>query len=169
MDHLDGLTDIYFERTTDGRVIFYPWGVLAPGYAVPTDEKYRALHRFVTRYVMVSLGGVAAAGVFLGWHGLLGALPVSFLAYVFGIRKWTEGLARTGHRLDYSATYRSLALSYGIVRLWLSEVLSLVLVAAGVAMLVLGRDRPLLWIATILLFGAGAIALGFMIREHYRS
>ncbi len=45
--YFDGSASALFKKTEDGRVIFYPWGVLGSGYEIPTDQRYREIRQFV--------------------------------------------------------------------------------------------------------------------------
>jgi hypothetical protein len=43
MGYFDALTSSYFKDGADGQKIFFPWGVLGRGYALPSDEAYDRL------------------------------------------------------------------------------------------------------------------------------
>ena len=100
---LDALCEGAFVRRADGRVLFFPWGAIGPGYALPGEEEHRRLRREMRRLLVLGLFGAPLAAsigmqaVGLGPIAVLGAL----LALAGGLRvAWlTRGLERSPERI----------------------------------------------------------------------
>jgi len=45
MSFLDAIIASSLRRASDGKVIFFPYGVLGRGFVVPSDEEYAKLRR----------------------------------------------------------------------------------------------------------------------------
>ena len=55
MGYFDALTSSSFKTTEDGRRLFFPWGTLGRGYAIPSEEEFERLRRRVKAYLAISL------------------------------------------------------------------------------------------------------------------
>ena len=66
MGYFDALTSSSFKITQDGRRLFFPWGTLSSGYAVPSEENFERLRRSVKAYMVISLSLISLA---VTWQG----------------------------------------------------------------------------------------------------
>lgn len=164
MGYFDGLADGSFKRTDDGRIIFYPWGILGSGYEIPTDESYREIRQYVKRYLIVSLPLVIALFIFAGWLFAFVALPILFLAYLFKIRNLTREFTKASEKLSLKESYQLQAASHNLGVLWALEIGSIILVLLGIGILFVSREAHFVAIVSILFFGLCSLAIGFMIR-----
>ena len=79
MGYFDGLTDGIFKTDSEGRFLFYPWGVLGKGYVLPDDSKKQEVRQFVSLWYKVSLPAIIVVGM----------LIVSIIMVVFVIPRLT--------------------------------------------------------------------------------
>ena len=121
MDYLDALVSGSFQRTDDGRRLFFPWGALGRGYAVPSEEDFERLRKNVRTYLLIC---VPLALVAVTWKGLAGGLtllPLLVLPYVLWARAQRLRLRVTAERLTWSESVALQARAHSTVVLWLLE------------------------------------------------
>ena len=163
------MTSGYFKTARDGRKLFYPWGAMGRGYAIPSQEDYERLRRRINIYQIVSLAvivGAVAAKLYLA------AFVIAGLSLAF-YRAWTRHLVRglqpSDERLSMQESMETQARAHGAVGLWLLEVVALMFVATGVVMLVVAPDKRLIALTSIVFFGACAAAFAHMLVLHRRT
>jgi len=168
MGYFDGLAEAIFKKTSDGRSIFYPWGILGKGYIVPDAMTKQKLINFTKRQYIVLLPFVIGVGVFVGWIWACVLLPVYFLWYLFAISKMTEGLQVTNTKLKISQSLRNSAMFHNIILVWFMFVFSILFVLGSIAILsglVTSSDGYLVGLLGFLFFGLCSIAFGYMIKS----
>lgn len=81
MDYFDGLTDTKFKTDTQGRLLFYPWGILGKGSFLPDESKKQQIRRFVRLYYIMFLPAIIGTIVFIGCVYSFALLFLLFLWY----------------------------------------------------------------------------------------
>src|SRR2546422_1367082 len=157
MGYFDALTDSSFKRGQDGRLTFYPWGVLGTGYILVGDEKYRKVRDSVKRYYLVSLPLVVVLGIVFGWLYAFVALPLILGTYAVAVRRVVSGLETSSERLTIGESYRNQAKGHSLTLLWVFEATSLLFVAIGVLALLTDRDAWSSGLAVVGFFGVCAV------------
>jgi hypothetical protein len=168
MGYFDALTSSYFKAGADGRQVFFPWGVLERGYALPSEEAYNKLRGKLKVYTIVALAaiiGTSAAQMYLVSAGITAAL-IGF--YVVWAQFLLRGLAPVEETLSLRESYTSQALAHSAVTLWALEISSLVFVVGGVLLLVFDRQNRATALGATVFFGLCAVAIGFMIVQRKR-
>lgn len=103
MGLLDALCEGSFVRSADGRMLFFPWGAVGRGYAIPSDEAYRRLRRETKRLLALGLCGVPLAALLgiarLGPGPLLALGLLLALLGVLRLALLTRGLERCPERI----------------------------------------------------------------------
>jgi hypothetical protein len=164
MGYFDALARSSFKQV-EGRWLFYPWGALGRGYAIPTESQYLKIHTWVKRSLQIWLPLVILTGILAGWAWAFVLLPVFGVWYFTRIRTLTKGLEATTEHMTVGESYRAQAQGHSLPMLWFLEVGSVAFVAAGVVILALDPRQWLIAIASIGFFGACAAAIGFMIAD----
>lgn len=72
MSYFDGLVNAAFKKTEDGKVAYYPWGVMGKGLVIPDEAHERQLRKFIKAFYMGMFPLIVCAAVFLslGKHSL---------------------------------------------------------------------------------------------------
>lgn len=169
MGYFDALTDACFKTDDEGRIFFYRCGIFGKGYILPDEAKKQQIRRFVKLYYMVSLPAIIATGIIVGWVYSFFSIPLFFLWYFFATARLLKGLAVTGERLALQESYSSSAKSHNFVTLWIMLIFSIFFVLAGFALVLYAHDAWLIWLASIIFFGAIAIVIGYMIKIKRRE
>lgn len=152
MGYFDALTSSYFKTAQDGRKLFFPWGALGRGYAIPSAQDYKRLQRQVKAYTIVSLVLIIGAVVLQIYFGLvIAALLIVF--YMIWTRYLLRGLQPSDERLSLQDSMTSQARMHSAVSLWLLEIVALAFVGFGILMIVVDPGNWLIALASIVFFG----------------
>jgi Ca2+/Na+ antiporter len=169
MGYFDAITSGSFKTMPDGRRLFFPWGVLGHGYAVPTVAGYERLRRQVkinTAVSLVLIIAVAALQYYL-WTFIVGGLLTA--AYAGWAYVQTRSLQPTGERMSYQESLTMQALRHNKAVLWLMEAVSILYVATGLIILVVDPQSWLIALSSIVFFGACAAVFARMLVLRQRA
>lgn len=169
MGYLDALTSSSFKTTEDGRKLFFPWGTVGRGYAIPSEAEFERLCRSVKAYMVISLPLIILA---VTWKGVLGGsaiLPLLIVPYVLWAQSQCRRLQRTEETLTLSESMAGHARVHSTVGLWLLELAALAFVGAGALILVLDPSNWLIAAASIGLFGLWAAVFSRMLFNKRRE
>jgi len=101
------LTDSSFKTDSDGKTIFYPWGVFGKGYVLPSKEYEEKIRSFLTKYYAFGLIAIIVIGAFLGlWFVLLFMVPFLFLIGQVRSIRFAKSLQRSDIRLSFKENVR---------------------------------------------------------------
>ena len=164
MDYFDGLTDAKFKTDAQGRLLFYPWGILGKGYVLPDESRKQQVRRFVRLSYIVFWPVMIGTMIFIGWIFSFVVLFFLFLWYYFETSRFLEGLSATGEKLSLSESYKNSAKSHNMATLWILLIFSVLFVLSGFAILVHNKDAWFVGMASIIFFGASILANGYMIK-----
>jgi hypothetical protein len=168
MGYFDGLTDASFKKDSQGRDLFFPWGVLGSGYILQTAEQKEKFRKFFKKmYLVVFATIIVVQSVFTAWYNVA-LLPVFYLWFHFSIKKMTKGLERSTEKLKTSEAYKNSAKSHSLTTLILLEIAALIFVAGG-AFIINKGEKPIIGYFSIVFFGFCAIAIGYMIFSKLRK
>lgn len=168
MGYFDALTSSSFKTTEDGRGLFFPWGTLGRGYAIPTEEDFKRLRRHIKAYMVISMLIVIVA---VNWKGFLGGaaiLPVLTSAYAIWARSQCRQLHQTDEKLTLSESVAGQARAHSAVGLWLLEVGALTFVGVGVLILIVDPRNWLVATGSIVFFGLCAVMFAWMLINRRR-
>lgn len=167
MGYFDALTSGAFKTAQDGRRLFFPWGVVGPGYVLASEQDYDRLHRHIKIFMIVALVliiGTMTLQVYVG-----ATVTVLLMAgYAAWARNEVRGLKPADERLSLDESMTSQAVSHNAGFLWAAAIVSLLFVAAGVVMLVLEPEQWLTSAAAIIFFALCALSICRMLVLRYR-
>src|ERR1700681_2027229 len=152
MDYFDGLTDAKFKTDAEGRLLFYPWGILGKGYVLPDESRKQQVRRFVRLSYIVFWPVMIGTMIFIGWIFSFVVLFFLFLWYYFETSRFLEGLSATGEKLSLSESYKNSAKSHNMATLWILLIFSVLFVLSGFAILVHNKDAWFVGMASIIFF-----------------
>jgi hypothetical protein len=169
MGFFDALTSSSFKTGQDGRRLFFPWGVLARGYTIDSEQDYERLRRQVKGYMIVSLvliiglgslkgnlASIVIAGLLIGFYSI-------WMLYLLG------RLKRSDERLSLRESITSQAHAHSLVVLWLLEIGAITFVGAGILMFVVDSRNRLITLTAILFFGLCAAKTTHMLVLRHRA
>jgi len=145
-------------------MLYFPWGVVGKGYVMPSQRDYERLHRDLKIYQLVSLIVIIALAA-MGW--LLGCIIAAVVLvglYAIWALYQTRGLAPSDEKMSMRENMVTQARLHGARGLWILEIISLVFVASGVAMLAIDFSQWLAALGAIVFFGGCAIVFARMLR-----
>jgi hypothetical protein len=186
MGYFNALTSSSFKTTSDGRRLFFPWGLWGRGYVIGSEPEYNQLWRRVKTYLVAAVGTLIvnsiAAGVVAGVPALQvypAGLVVATVATVLGVFyiafyiAWVpyliRGLQPSPERLTLRDSVANQAREHSTMMLWTMEFVSIGVVGGGMFLLV---SRPAMWpVATagIVFFGLGAALFARMLIVRKRA
>jgi peptidoglycan/LPS O-acetylase OafA/YrhL len=102
MRFLDAICEGSFVRKPDGRLLFFPWGILGRAYEVPSEERWRRMRRELKILFVVNL--FALPILVVPFYERVGLLPFAAAALVvvglavLRLALMTRGLVPTPER-----------------------------------------------------------------------
>ena len=162
--YFNALVSGYFKPAADGRMLYFPWGIVGKGYVIPSQQKYDRLHRDLKIYQVGSLIVIVALAA-MGWLlGCIIATVVLVALYAIWALYQTRGLAPSDERISMRENMAKQAQLHGARGLWVLEIIALVFVAGGVAMLAIDPSQWLAALGSIVFFGGCAVVFARMLR-----
>ena len=167
MGYFDGLASGSFKTTEDGRRYFFPWGVLGGGYAIATEQDYQRLQRQVKTYLVAVLTAVILAGLYDPYRAPLAAAAILVCFYAAWMWRLLPRMERSGEELSLKESMTAQARAHSPAMLWALEIVSILFVISGLAMLVFDPGSRLMALFCTAFFGlcAAKIARLIMLRR----
>jgi len=151
--YFDALASGTFKLTEDGRRVFFPWGIMSRGYAIPSESEFERLRRRVKAYHIVSLLLTILAITVVGPFSAIALAPVLILWYAVWARSEYRRLAQTREQMTVSESMAGQVRAVSTPTLWLLEINALLFVGIGVFILFVDPGKWPLAIASIVFFG----------------
>ena len=167
MGYFDGLTDASFKTGEDGRMLFYPYGVIGKGYVLTSDEHYQKARRFMKWTYIIALPPAFLIPMLAGWRWSVPLLVVFMIGFSLAVRSVTKDAGSTAEKLTLAESIRNSARSHNLAVLMLLETFSVLFVLAGIFMMTQGEK--LIGVLAIALFGFAACSIGYMILTRMRD
>ena len=163
MGYFDGLTSGSFKTTEDGRRLFFPWGVLGGGYAIASEQDYQRLRTQVKAYMVVTLVLVIASGMYEPYRAPLAAAALLVCCYLGWMWRLLPRMERSDERLSMQESMTTQARAHGPVVLWALEIVSIIFVITGIAILVFDPGSRLTALFCTAFFGLCAAKIARLI------
>jgi hypothetical protein len=163
MGYLDAVTSRNFKTAADGRRLYFPWGAGGRGYVLASEQDYERLQLQTKIFLAVSLVLIIGTVVLQAWISLVAAVVLLMGFQWLWARSLAKRLQPSEERLSLQETWTTQARLFGPVGLWLLEVLSLVFVAGGIAILVFNPSDWLNGLFAAVFFGACAAVFARML------
>ena len=166
MGYFDGLGSGPFKRNKSGQIVFYPWGIAGRGYVIPDEATEARVRKFVRSSMQLSIPAIIGAQVVSGPALSLSIFAGFVLWFAFRVRTLVGSFPLSPERLTLKEHAATSAKAYGKPTLWFLLTCSVIMLAAALFLVFVGRsigDR-MIALACILLFGAAAMLFGYMLR-----
>lgn len=160
MGYFAGLTDSIFKKDKEGNTVFYPYGVLGPGYVIKSQARAKEVRSYVLGANVIGVGGVISAHVFSGTMAIMLFLFVFIVGYVFLAHELTKDLDKSAESLSFKDSLRNSAQSYGKLTVTILATISICFVVIGFMML---SSKMLLGVACIAFFGLATCMTLYML------
>jgi hypothetical protein len=165
MGYFEALAASSFITDSEGRRVFFPWGVLGRGYVVPTDHEYERLRATLVRTYQLLIPATILLIVLLPrwmpWppFGLL--LPFA-IRYPIWVRRVTSAWSPSAERISIRQSLTNGAQHQSGIFLWFMLTCSLGFVAGGFLEI---AKLPHWYVgaATVLFFGFCAVVFSWML------
>jgi hypothetical protein len=168
--YFDALASMYFKTAQDGRHLFCPWGYWGTCYILPSDQEYERRRRQLRNYTIVTMALAAIMiGAFQSFIPFVIFIAVLIVFYLVWVRFLVRGLQASTERLTLQEATTTQAVTHSAAMLWLLEISSLALVAAGVAMFIFEPDEKLMVLAATAFFALCAAFVAYMLVLRSRS
>jgi len=167
--YFNALTAGYFKTGADGRKLFFPWGAMGRGYAIPSEQHYERMHRQLKIYMIASLVLIIApiaAQFYLTGFIVAAVLMLFYVAWTPFLKR---GLQPSAERMSVRDNIATQARIHNKGMLWAMEIASIVFVAGGIAMLIFDPRQWMIALLSIVLFGFCTIVIGRMIMLRRRE
>ena len=151
-----------FRRDSEDNTVFYPWGVLRPGYIVNSKEKRDQISVFFTIWSVIVTISLPTIYATLGLWYSLSCLAIACVWYAVKINKIISGLPLSKDRLTVLETSRTAARSIRMGKLILLDIVSLIFFVGGLWMHELGENSTAVYFSMV--FGVlGLMLFSYMI------
>ena len=174
MGYFEAIAASSFTTDTDGRHLFFPWGVFGKGYVVPTENDYLRLRATLIRtYQIIIPATVAPIALFGRWmpwvaFGLPFILLIAFaIRYPIWVRQLTSGWSFSGERLSIRQSLANGAQHQSRLLLWFLLICSLGFVAGGF-LEIAKLPHCYMGALTVLFFGFCAVVFSWMLLVRHR-
>jgi hypothetical protein len=170
MGYFEAIAASSFATDSQGRRLFYPWGVLGKGYVIPTDDDYRRLQTTLVRTYQILIPTMILLIVLAHrWMPLVpfGPVLLFLFSYPIWVRRVTSGWSRSAERISLRQQIANQAQYQSRSFLWPFLIFSLAFVAGGVGM-IMEQHNWQVGVAPILFFGFGAVLFSWMLISRRR-
>jgi hypothetical protein len=166
MKFIDNLTNASFKTDKSGNTVFYPWGMLWPGYIIASQEIEQKIRKVIGTLYGVSILLVVFSIFILDrnssfWVFAI-AVPILCILYFFSIKKLTAGKPKSDEKMKFSERLRNITSAFNLAFL-IILLIGMVFFTAGGAIVFFIADDPNVGLAGIGLFGAGSIFSGVLV------
>lgn len=171
MSFFGAIADSYFKKSSEGKIIFYPWGVIGSGYIIPTEERTAQLKKSFKRLCVFSLLFVYLVlflGKAFGWPVGLGFMLLYTFGYYIGVQAVTRNLVKTDEKLTVGEFYSNQSKGLSYINIGLLGLGCLGFVLAGIWGIIQGKG---FWVglASILFFGFGFLKFLFQLNKKIKG
>ena len=166
MGYFDRLIGSAFSNSTDGKTVFYPYGILGSGYEL-SEKNNRKIRVFLKRYVVVSLIVLIISFLFFRAYGLfllVALLPV----YMHKISSLLSTQAKLSGRLTFRDSARNMARSMGLPTCILLLIGNCILLLGSMVCVAYSQN---IWVGIlgVVFFGVGVVHSSFLIKYGIRD
>ena len=109
MGYFDNLAASSFKSDSDGKTVFFPWGIVGRGYILKNPEQEKELKRFIKIYHIISLVLVLFIGPFLQlWLLCFSIVPVAIIIWLLKTKTIISDLPVSNEKLKYGESLRKI-------------------------------------------------------------
>lgn len=125
MGFIDNLSEGLFKKDSEGRFVYYPWGIWGDGFVVNSQEKLIQIQGYTNKFYIVVFPVILIAKFVIGIWSLL-LLLIFFFWYYFTIKRLIGKLEKVTEAKKISEFYKNSSKKFSFLRLVGGEIFSLV-------------------------------------------
>jgi hypothetical protein len=131
MAYFDPLISGSFKTASDGRRLFFPWGIYGRGYVIPSEEEYERLRHKLRIFLLLCASSTILVSNILSYAA--GFFLFAFLAapHILFLKRYCSRLEPSTERHAYRESFSAVVKRSSVVKLWLFEIASLAACAYG--------------------------------------
>jgi len=165
MGFFEAIAASSFTTDSEGRRLFFPWGVLGKGYLIPTDAEYQHLRVTLIRTYQILIPTTVLLIVLLQrwmpWPPLVLLLPFC-LGYPVWVRRVTARWSQSAEHLSIRQSMTNQAQHQSRFVLWFFLICQLAFIAAGFG-IIADLHKWSVGAVLILFSGFGAVVFCWML------
>lgn len=171
MGYFDGLVNAALKKTEDGKVAYYPWGVMGKGLVIPDEAHERKLRKFIKAFYMGMFPLIVCAAVFFEPWQMCVVGVVGVGCFYIQSRRLTRGFATAAEAITMRESLANSAQGHGKRSLYALAVSSSLFVLLGVWMVLAAptTEKRVMGAIAAVLFGACLLVFVKMIRSLRRD
>ena len=164
MGYFDGLASGIIKKDKNNNSVYYPWGVLGKGYVLENEQKEQEIKKMVILFYQLFFAVFILFAILFRNLPIFSISSIGLLAWVlFKSHQLTKSCPKSDEKLTLKEGYTNSAKAHNIWVLYVLLVVSVLFTLLGLLLLVAGK-AALPSLLLIILFGASAAAIGYMIR-----
>ena len=164
MGYFDGLASGIIKKDKNNNSVYYPWGVLGKGYVLENEQKEQEIKKMVILFYQLFFAVFILFAILFRNLPIFSISSIGLLAWVlFKSHQLTKNCPKSDEKLTLKEGYTNSAKAHNIWVLYVLLVVSVLFTLLGLLLLVAGK-AALPSLLLIILFGASAAAIGYMIR-----
>lgn len=154
MGYFDALCSGDFKTTEDGQKIFYPWGIIGPGYIIPSELNFNRLRLGIKIYWALALPFAVTA---YAWRNFplypITILLILFITYHLWAWIHCRGTRKSEVKYTLKEARDNQTRSLSVRYLWFVLALMLPFAAICIIMLIVDPGQWLIAVPGIVFFG----------------
>lgn len=112
MGYFNALTNSWFKKAENGRIIFYPYGRLGHGYIISIEDEFK-IKRFLNRYNIISFTIIITSVILFGIYSFV--LLIFFIPfYSIKINRTLLNAKKTEEKMKLGEALKNVSASMGI-------------------------------------------------------
>jgi hypothetical protein len=159
-----------FQKTPDGRCVYFPWGMLGSGYIIEPAIDFNRLRGRVSLFTLIGTILPIAIYTFEGLFPSLIALIILMMFYWIWMRYELHGRQKWQGSFDpFPGSIRTQIGTYSPLFLWVGIIGSILLVAEGFWIVMRSPINFSGGLAVIILFSLSAISMASLLVARRRT
>jgi hypothetical protein len=146
-----------FKKDSNGRTVYFPFGIFGMGYIVSSENEKHKIEYFIKRILFISFSLIIGIGVGAGWIFSFLLLPIIAIWHYFAIKRITNTLELSNEKLIYGESLKQASIDYSFEKLWFLFILCDLVVLFCIIQIFFNSEAILICVLGIFTFLAGAI------------
>jgi hypothetical protein len=152
-----------FKTDSNGRIVFYPFGIFGKSYILPSERTKYDIEYFLKRFFIISFTLTIGIGVGASWIISFIIVPIFIIFLYFKVKKITSNLESSNEEYDFNENLKQSVVKHSMEKLWLLFFICAFGLLFCIVQLVFNPDAFFIGLLGIVFFLSGAIMLFKMV------